>query len=68
MIKGTIRINEDKGFYVEYSPKNVYSNYGSENITKTFYQELILNPFKDNSKYKHTNPTQPSVNDLAYGN
>ena len=52
MIKGTIRINEDKGFYVEYSPKNVYSNYGSENITKTFYQELILNPFKDNSKYK----------------
>jgi hypothetical protein len=52
MLKGTIRFNEDMGFYVEHSPKNVYANSGGENIVRTFYQELMLNPFTENVKYK----------------
>jgi hypothetical protein len=52
MLKGTIRHKEDKGFYVEHTPKNIHANCGGEKVIKTFYQELMLDPFTDNSKYK----------------
>ena len=52
MMTGTIRFKEDKGFYVEHSPKIIYSNSGGEQVSRTFYQELMLNPFTDNTIYK----------------
>lgn len=52
MLKGTIRFNENKGFYVEHSPKNIFANCSGEKVTRTFYQELMLNPFIENVKYK----------------
>jgi hypothetical protein len=52
MLKGTIRFNEEKGFYVEHSPKNIYANSGGEKVMRTFYQELMLDPFNKNVKYK----------------
>jgi hypothetical protein len=52
MLKGTIRFNDEKGFYVEHTPKNIHANCGGEKVVRTFYQELMLDPFTDNSKYK----------------
>jgi hypothetical protein len=52
MLKGTIRFSEDRGFYVEHTPKKIYANSGGEKIVKTFYQELMLDPFTENVKYK----------------
>jgi hypothetical protein len=52
MLKGTIRFNDDKGFYVEHSPKNIYANCGGAQIVRTFYQELMLNPFTEGLTYK----------------
>ena len=52
MMKGTIRFKEDKGFYVEHSPKTIYANSGGEKISRTFYQELMLDPFTENVEYK----------------
>jgi hypothetical protein len=52
MLKGTIRFNEDKGFYVEHSPKNIYAICSGENIVRTFYQELMLDPFTEGLTYK----------------
>jgi len=51
MIKGTVRFKEDKGFYVEHSPKNIYAICGGENIVRTFYQELMLDPFTEGLTY-----------------
>jgi hypothetical protein len=51
-MKGTIRYTEEKGFYVEHTPKTIYGYYGGKTISKTFYQELILDPFTENSIYK----------------
>lgn len=47
MLKGTIRFKEDKGFYVEHSPKNIFANSGGAEIVRTFYQELMLDPFTE---------------------
>jgi hypothetical protein len=52
MMKGTIRFKEDKGFYVEHSPKTIYGNFGGEKISRIFYQELMLDPFIENVEYK----------------
>jgi len=52
MMKGTIRFKEDKGFYVEHSPKTIYADYGGTQISRTFYQELMLDPFTENVEYK----------------
>ena len=52
MMKGIIRFKEDKGFYVEHSPKTIYANSGGEQISRTFYQELMLDPFTENVEYK----------------
>jgi hypothetical protein len=52
MMKGTIRFKEDKGFYVEHSPKIIYGDCGGVQVSKTFYQELMLNPFTENVEYK----------------
>jgi len=51
-MKGTIRFNKDNGFYVEHSPKTIYSNSGGEQVSKTFYQELMLDPFTKGVEYK----------------
>ena len=51
-MKGTIRYKEDKGFYVEHSPKTIYGNCSGEQVSKTFYQELMLDPFTENVEYK----------------
>lgn len=47
MLKGTIRYDDKKGFYVEHSPRNIHANSGGEKIVKTFYQELMLDPFTE---------------------
>lgn len=52
MMTGTIRFKEDKGFYVEHSPKTIYANCGGERVSRTFYQELMLDPFTENVVYK----------------
>jgi hypothetical protein len=52
MMKGTIRFKEDKGFYVEHSPKTIYSNCRGEQVSRIFYQELMLDPFTENVEYK----------------
>lgn len=52
MMKGTIRFKEGKGFYVEHTPKNIFANCSGVEIMKTFYQELMLDPFTDNTIYK----------------
>jgi hypothetical protein len=52
MMTGTIRFKEDKGFYVEHSPKTIYGYYGGTRISRTFYQELMLDPFTENVEYK----------------
>ena len=52
MMKGTIRFKEDKGFYVEHSPKTIYGYFGGEKISRIFYQELMLDPFTENVEYK----------------
>jgi hypothetical protein len=52
MMTGTIRFKEDKGFYVEHSPKTIYGYYGGTRFGRTFYQELMLDPFTENVEYK----------------
>ena len=52
MLKGTIRFNDKNGFYVEHSPKTIYGYYGGARFGRTFYQELMLDPFTENTKYK----------------
>ena len=52
MMKGTIRFKEGKGFYVEHTPKIIYGDYGGVQVSKTFYQELMLDPFTVNFVYK----------------
>ena len=52
MMTGTIRFKEDKGFYVEHSPKTIYGYYGGTRISRIFYQELMLDPFTENVEYK----------------
>lgn len=51
-MKGIIRYTETKGFYVEHTPKTIYGYYGGKTISKTFYQELMLDPFTENLNYK----------------
>jgi hypothetical protein len=52
MMKGTIRFKEGKGFYVEHTPKIIYGDYSGAQVSKTFYQELMLDPFTENVEYK----------------
>lgn len=52
MLKGTIKYDDKKGFYVEHSPRNIHANSGGEKIVKTFYQELMLDPFTEGVVYK----------------
>lgn len=52
MMKGTIRFKEGKGFYVEHTPKIIYGDCGGVQVSKTFYQELMLDPFTVNFVYK----------------
>lgn len=44
MKTGTIRHKDKIGFYIEYDPRKVYGYYRHEEICKTFYSEIILNP------------------------
>ena len=41
---GTIRHKDNIGFYIEYEPRKVYGYYRHEEICKTYYSEIILNP------------------------
>jgi hypothetical protein len=34
MLKGTVRFHDEKGFYVEHTPKNIYANCGGEKVVK----------------------------------
>ena len=44
MRTGTIRHKDKIGFYIEYEPRKVYGYYRHEEICRTFYSEIILNP------------------------
>ena len=44
MKTGTIRHKDKIGFYIEYEPRKVYGYYRHEEICKTYYSEIILNP------------------------
>jgi hypothetical protein len=50
-MKGTIRYTEEKVFYVEHTPRTIYGYYAGRTISKTFYQELMLDPFTENLNY-----------------